>query len=76
MKINWAKLANIAFHEAEYLAYIHGAKKQIIEIIKSQPGYKKGSRMKIMKSMAGGFRLYAAEYGIYKDASLMDLPEE
>lgn len=76
MEINWAKYSGFFFPSARYLTVVHNAPRRVSVIIRSQPGYKSGMPMRIVKIPKQGFRLQVLNQGIMRDASFMDLEVE
>ena len=70
----WSKIEGMHFFSATEIGKIYPTARKIIM---TQPGYRKGSRMSVMKTVTGTFRLYVMPDGLNKwmDASLQDLPK-
>ena len=66
-------LKGVSFRSGEDLAR-QGAAKNLVTIIKQQPGYRAGAaEMMVCETIMGGLRLYVRVTGRWMDASLDDL---
>ena len=66
------RIEGIHFFSAAQLRRENGVSRTTARMIASQPGYRRGERMSILKTK-GGYRLYCEVGGKWMDASLNDL---
>ena len=59
-----------------FTSAIHlSAPRRTLDIIRSQPGYRRGQRMRLAITVDGGIRLYVSVNGRWMDASLSDISD-
>ena len=72
MKEAFESIIGVSFRSAED-ARKKGANRTLVETIKAQPGYRRGTEMCVNKTKHGSYRLYARVSGQWMDASLKDM---
>ena len=71
-KMNLETVSGLSFFSANEVGQ-NGANKNLVEAIKAQPGYRRGTEMCVNKTKHGSYRLYARVSGQWMDASLKDM---